>query len=147
VWDELDEPLGFGANAEATAPPTRKRGRGMAIGAAILAAAVIVLTVSRRDFPAQGEPFAIARLEAAPAPKEVEAPDVTASVKPTKPPPAAATAQVQVTSGVKADSGGSGPRTPLIIDVAQALAARSPPVSDGRPPEKSRDGLLPRVAQ
>jgi uncharacterized protein len=142
VWDELDEPLGF-VGAAATPPARRKRStRGAAIGAGILAMAVVLVMLARRDFPVKGEPFAVAKVEAAPAPRKIEAPDVTASVRQTASPPAA---QIETTNGVKVTSGSGGASKALIIDVAQALGVKLAPAPDSRLIEKSNYGLLPRI--
>jgi hypothetical protein len=83
--------------------------------------AVVLVMLARRDFPVKGEPFAVAKVEAAPAPRKIEAPDVTASVRQTASPPAA---QIETTNGVKVTSGSGGAPKALIIDVAQALGVK-----------------------
>jgi hypothetical protein len=124
VWDELDEPLGFLGAASPTLPAARKHPtRRAAMGAAILAIAVVLFMLPRRDFPVKGEPFAIAKVETLPAPRKSDAPDVTASVRQAAPPPA---------SSVKITGGSGGASKALIIDVAQALGARSAPSPDPR---------------
>jgi hypothetical protein len=123
VWDELNEPLGFVGAASATPPARRKRPtRGAVVGAAILAIAIVLVVLPRRDFPVKGEPFAVAKVEVLPAPRKIDAPDVTASVRQAAPPPAA---QPDATSSVKITGGSGGASRALIIDVAQALAARA----------------------
>jgi hypothetical protein len=122
VWDELDEPLGFVGAASAALPAVRNRPtRRVAAGAAILAIAVVLVMLPRREFPVKGEPFAIAKIEVLPASRKSDAPDVTASVRQT----AAAPATPEAASSVKITGGSGGASKALIIDVAQALAART----------------------
>jgi uncharacterized protein len=146
VWDELDEPLGFASGA-ATAPPVRRKRptKGAAIGAAILAIVVGLLTLPRRDLALNGEPFAVAKVEVLPAPQRAAAPDTTASVRQTPTPPLAPAEQTEGTSGVKVTRGSGGPPKPLIIDVALALGVKLAPAPDPRLVEKSKYGLLPRI--
>lgn len=147
MW-ELNEPLGL-VSGGATALPLRHRRptTGMAAAVAILAIAVGLLMLPRRDSPRAGEPFAVAKVEVLPAPRKLAAPDITASVRQTPAAPAASAAQVETTSGVKVTGGSGGPPKPLFIDVAQALRAMHPAAPDSRLRERSRDGLLPRMAQ
>jgi polysaccharide deacetylase 2 family uncharacterized protein YibQ len=146
VWDELDEPLGFASGAAAVPPVRRKRPtKGAAISAAILAIAVGLLALPRRDLALNGEPFAVAKVEVLPAPQRAAAPDTTASVRQTPPPPLAPAEQTEGTSGVKVTRGSGGPPKPLIIDVAQALGVKLAPAPDPRLIEKSKYGLLPRI--
>ena len=144
MWDELDEPLGFVSGA-ASAPAVRRKRptRGATTVAAILAMAVGLVMLPRRDFPVKGEPFAVAKVEVLPAPRKLDAPDTTASVSQTTATPA----QVETTSGVKITRGAGGPPKPLIIDVAQALGVQLAPSPDTRLLEKSKYGLSPRIAQ
>jgi polysaccharide deacetylase 2 family uncharacterized protein YibQ len=138
----MDEPLGFVGAASATLPARRKRPtRGAAVGGAILAIAVVLFMLPRREFPVNGEPFAIAKVESLPAPRKIDAPDVTASVRQTASPPATSEApsSVKVTGGI-----GSGSKA-LIIDVAQALGVKLAPSPDPRLIERSNYGLLPRI--
>jgi hypothetical protein len=122
VWDELDEPLGFLGAASPTLPAARKHPTTRAaMVAAILAVAVVLFMLPRRDFPVKGEPFAIAKVETLPAPRKSDAPDVTASVRQTAPPPAA---QAEAASSVKVTGGSGGASKALIIDVAQALGVK-----------------------
>ncbi|MGB7974045.1 MAG: hypothetical protein WCF81_06775 [Roseiarcus sp.] len=146
MWDELDEPLGFAAgSASALAARDKRPMRGAATVAAILAFAIGLAMLPRPDFPVKGEPFAVAKVEISPAPpKLVVVPDATASVVQTPPAPAASTAQVETTNGVKITRGAGEAPKPLIIDVAQALGARLPP--DSRPPDQPKYGLSPRIA-
>jgi polysaccharide deacetylase 2 family uncharacterized protein YibQ len=146
VWDELDEPLGFPSGAAAAPPVRRTRPlKGAAIGAAILAIAVGLFTLSRRDLSINGEPFAIANVDVLPAPQRAAAPETTASVRQTPAPPLAPAEQTEGTSGVKVTRGSGGPPKPLIIDVAQALGVKLAPAPDPRLIEKSKYGLLPRI--
>ena len=149
MWDELNEPLGLVSGGASALPLGRRRPTiGTATGVAILAIAVGLVMLPRRDFPVAGEPFAVAKVEVLPAPRKLDAPDVTASVRQTASPPADAAAQMEATSGVKVMRGsGGGPPKPLIIDVAQALGAKPPAAPDSHLPERSKYGLLPRIAQ
>jgi uncharacterized protein len=144
VWDELDEPLGFVSGAApALAVVHRRPIKEATIGVAILAIAVGLAMLPRRDFPVKGEPFAVAKVEVLPAPRKLDGPDTTASVSQTTATPA----QVETTSGVKITRGAGGPPKPLIIDVAQALGVQLAPSPDTRLLEKSKYGLSPRIAQ
>ena len=146
MWDELDEPLGFASRAATTPPVRRKRPtKGAAIGAAILAIVVGLLTLPRRDSALDGEPFAVAKVEVLPAPQRAAAPDTTASVRQTPAPPVISAEQMEGTSGVKVTRGNGGSPKPLIIDVAQALGVKLAPAPDPRLIEKSKYGLLPRI--
>src|ERR1700722_5705636 len=91
--------------------------RGAATVAAILAIAVGLVMLPRPDFPAKGQPFAVAKVEILPAPPKLVAPDMTASVVQTPATPAASAGQVETTNGVKITRGSGGPAKPLIIDV------------------------------
>ena len=147
MWDELEEPLGFVAgSASALAVRDKRPMKGAATVAAILAIAVGLVILPRRDFPVKSEPFAVARVEVLPAPRKLDAPDATASVGQTLATPAASAAQVETINGVKITRGSGGPPKPLIIDVAQALGAKLPPAPDSRPLDKSKYGLLPHIA-
>ena len=147
MWDELDEPLGFVAgSASALAVRDKRPMKGAATVAAILAIAVGLVMLPRRDLPVKSEPFAVARVEVLPAPRKLDAPDATASVGQTPATPVASAAQVETTSGVKITRGSAGPPKPLFIDVAQALGAKLPPAPDSRPLDKSKYGLLPHIA-
>lgn len=147
MWDELDEPLGFVAgSASALAVRDKRPMKGAATVAAILAIAVGLVMLPRRDFPVKSEPFAVARVEVLPAPRKLDAPDATASVGQTPATPVASAAQVETTSGVKITRGSGGPPKPLIIDVAQALSAKLRPTPDRRVLEESKYGLLPPAA-
>ncbi len=144
MWDELDEPLGFATTA--ALPVRRMRPtKEVAIGAAILAIAVGLLTLPRRDLALNGEPFAVAKVEVLPAPQRAAAPDTTASVRQAIAPPVASAEPMEATTGVKITQGSGGPPKPLIIDVAQALGVKLAPAPDPRLIEKSKYGLLPRI--
>lgn len=129
VWDELNEPLGFGPGALA-APPAgqiRVSGRWVA-GVAALALAVGALALARRDAPpGGGEPFAVAKVEAAPAPPKPAARESAPVAREAQAAPAASAEQVEAASGVKVTRGGGGPPKALIIDVARALGAKPGP--------------------
>ena len=127
MWDELDEPLGFVSEAApAVAMVHRRPIKQATIGVAILAIAVGLAMLPRRDFPVKGEPFAVAKVEVLPAARKLEAPDATASVSQTPATPTVSTAQLETTSGVKITRGSDGAPKPLIIDVAQALGRQAP---------------------
>jgi uncharacterized protein len=143
VFDEMDEPLGFVAGS-APALVARDEGpmRGVVTVAAILAIGVGLVMLPRPDFPVNGQPFAVAKVEILPAPPKLASPDTTASVVQI---PAASAAQVETTNGVKIWRGSGGPQ-PLIINVAQALGAKlQPPALDSRLLDKSKYGPLPRT--
>jgi hypothetical protein len=125
VWDELYEPLGLVSGGTSALPLGRRRQTiGTATGVAILAIAVGLVMLPRRDFPAAGEPFAVAKVEVLPAPQKVDAPDVTASVRKPVAPPIASAEQVEATSGVKVTRGIAAPPKALIIDVQRALGVK-----------------------
>ena len=144
MWDELDEPLGFVSGAApALAVVHRRPIKEATIGVAILAIAIGLVMLPRRDFPVKGEPFAVAKVEVLPAPRKLDASDATTSVSQTASPPSASAAQVETTSGVKITRGAGGTPKPLIIDVAQALGVKLAPTPDTRLLEKTKYGLLP----
>jgi uncharacterized protein len=146
VWDELDEPLGFVSSAVAVLPAGRKRPtREVAIGLAIVAIAVGLIILPRRDLSINGEPFALTKVEVLPTPPTDLAPNTTASVRQPVASPAASAEQMEAMSGVKVTRGSGGPPKPLIIDVARALGVRLAPAPDPRLVEKSNYGLLPRI--
>jgi hypothetical protein len=129
VWDELDEPLGFVGAASAALPTGPKRPtRRAAAGAAILVITVVLVMLPRRDFPVNGEPFAVAKVEVLPAPRKIDAPDVTASVRQTASP----TTEAETASSVKVTSGSGGASRALIINVAQALGVKPAPSPEQR---------------
>jgi hypothetical protein len=125
VWDELNEPLGFVSGGASALPLGRRRPTiRTATGVAILAIAVGLVMLPRRDFPVAGEPFAVAKVEFLPAPRKLDAPDVTASVRDPAAPPIASAEQMEAASGVKVTRGVGAPPKALIIDVQRALDAR-----------------------
>lgn len=142
--DELNEPLGFLSGAAAAPPAGRWRAAGRAVlAAAALAAAIGLVALARRDSPLDGEPYAVAKVEVAPAPSAPAAPDVTASVHEAA---IASADQLEAASGVKVTRpGGGGPPNARIIDVERALADRLNAAPDPRLVETSRYGPLPRV--
>src|SRR5271170_1087055 len=146
MWDELNEPLGLAPGAAAAPPAGRSRAAGRAVlGAAVLAAAIGLVTLARRDSPLGGEPYAVAKVEVAP-PSAPLAPDVTGSVEEAAAPPIASAGQVEAASGVKVTRAGGGvPPNARIIDVERALAVRLDAAPDPRLVETSRAGPLPRV--
>jgi polysaccharide deacetylase 2 family uncharacterized protein YibQ len=147
VRDEMDEPLGVAAGSTAAPPARRWRVRAL-VGIAVLAAAIGLIALARRDAPPGGEPFAVAKVEVvpAPAPHEPAPPEASKSAHDAAAPPSASADQVEAASGVKVTRGGGGgaPHA-LIIDVPQALAGRLEAAPDPRLVEESRYGLLPRV--
>jgi polysaccharide deacetylase 2 family uncharacterized protein YibQ len=149
MQDELNEPLGLVSGAAAAPPADRWRAAGRAVlCAVVLAAAIGVVMLARRDSPLGGEPYAVAKVEVAalPAPLGPTAPDVTASVHEATQPAIASASQVEAASGVRVTrAGGGGPPNARIIDVERALAVRLDAAPDRRLVETSRYGLLPRV--
>ena len=116
MWDELNEPLGLGPAAFA-APPAgdfRLSGRAVA-GLAACALAIGLVALARRDAPpgadgvAGGEPFAVAKVEMAPAPPK-PAPKEAAppAAREAAGPPIASAGQAEAASGVKVIRGGGG---------------------------------------
>ena len=145
----MDEPLGVVSGPLAAPPQRRWRVTGRALaGVAALAAAIGLIALARRDYPRGGEPFAVAKVEVAPAPAPPQPapPEAPKSVQETAAPAVASADQVEAASGVKVTRvGGGGPPNSLIIDVPQALAVRLEAAPDPRLVERSRYGLLPRV--
>jgi uncharacterized protein len=145
----MDEPLGVVSGSMAAPPVRRRRVTGRALaGCAALAAAIGLIALARRDYPLGGEPFAVAKVEVAPAPASPRPapPDASAGAQEAVAPQIASADQVEAASGVKVTRvGGGGPPNALIIDVPQALAVRLEAAPDPRLVEKSRYGLLPRV--
>jgi polysaccharide deacetylase 2 family uncharacterized protein YibQ len=142
VLDEWNEPLGVGSRTAAAPPLGRSRRAGRAAaGAVAIAAAIGLVALARRDSPPGGEPFAVVKVEVAPAPSEI-----AASVHAATPPAIASADQVEAASGVKITRGGGGePPNARIIDVERALAVRLEPAPDPRLVERSRYGILPRL--
>jgi hypothetical protein len=126
VLDEMNEPLGYGAGLAALAPP---QVRPVAVAGAALMVGVGLFAFARLHASFGGEPFAIARIEIAPAPPREPVPtaEPSASVQPpAAPPPFASAEQVEGASGVKViRAGGGGAPDALIIDVDRALAAQA----------------------
>jgi hypothetical protein len=145
VWDELNEPLGFVSGATAALPAGRMRLTGTVVtGAAVMAVAIGLVTLGRRDSALSGEPFGLANVEVLPAPQKPAAPNVPGAREAITP-PIASVDQVEAASGVKVMRGNGGPPKALIIDVAKALGVRLTPAPDARVVENSKYGLLPRV--
>ena len=144
--DELNEPLGLAAGPAAVSIAGGWRAVGPAVlAAAVFAASIGLVTLARRDAPLGGEPFAVAKIEVAPAPPG-PAPDVVASAHEAAAPPIASAGQLEAASGVKVTrAGGGGPPDARIIDVERALAVRLDAAPDPRLVETSRTGPLPRV--
>lgn len=132
MWDELDEPLGFTADALAAPPVGRVRATGRVVaGALAVALALGLFGLARRNAPLGGEPFAAAKVEVLPAPVKPAASAVApapAGADEAVTPAIESAAQVEAASGVKVmrGSGGEPPRG-LIIDVQRELAARLAP--------------------
>jgi hypothetical protein len=136
VWDELNEPLGFTYGALAPPPvgQIRLSGRWIA-GVAAFVAAIGLLALASRDAPLGGEPFAVAKVETAPAPPKPATQEVSQAAHEAQTPPIASGEQVEAASGVKVTRAGGGAPRALIIDVARALGAKPGP--DARPGETS----------
>jgi polysaccharide deacetylase 2 family uncharacterized protein YibQ len=140
--DPVNEPLGRASHAPSAAAAWAKRygprlALGLAAGAAGLAALAIVKSGNERG----GEPFAVARIEAA-----APTPAAAAPAAPVTASPALATGeQIETANGVKVVRNGGGASDALIIDVPQALGVRLVAAPDPRLVEKSRYGLLPRI--
>jgi len=139
VRDPVNEPLG-------QTPPARPpRLRPIIVAVVLLAAAGGVAAGLRAvDWRDAGRPYAVARIEAAPA---APAPSAAPAAAKADPAGAAGSAdRIEAESGVKVvRSGGGGAGGAMIIDVPQALSLRLPPAPDKRLVEKSRFGLLPRI--
>ena len=132
MWDELDEPLGFTADALAAPPVGRIHVTGRTVAVAVaVALAFSLFGLARRDAPLGGEPFAAAKVEVLPALPKPAAPVVSAvpaGAHEAVTPAIESAAQVEAASGVKVTRGSGGdPPRGLIIDVQRALAARLAP--------------------
>jgi polysaccharide deacetylase 2 family uncharacterized protein YibQ len=150
--DEVNEPLGTFPTRPS---PWTKIGpvvfRGV-VGIGALAVGMGGYLVWNAAASNGGRPFAIARIEAAVAPKPPPPPPTPSPANPT-PAQAGVTGgvssgdQVEASSGVKVvRNGGGGATNALIIEVPQALGAHLTPAPDKRLVEKSHFGVLPRVA-
>ncbi|MBV8663305.1 MAG: divergent polysaccharide deacetylase family protein, partial [Hyphomicrobiales bacterium] len=139
--DEVNEPLGRARPArESAVERARRLGPRYALWTAVVALALCGGELARRaGASGGGEPFAVARIEAAPPAPVVASPPVEA------PSPSAAAGALDAASTVKVVRNGGAPSGPQIIDVAQALGIRLAPAPDPRLVEASRYGLLPRI--
>ncbi|HEY3721647.1 MAG TPA: divergent polysaccharide deacetylase family protein [Roseiarcus sp.] len=159
--DEVNEPLGIipaRPSPWAKIGPALSRG-GIGIGAVALCMGAYALW--HRAQTNDGEPFAVARIEPAPAPPLSPPQPPPSAPSPPRPPPAVASpaatqvsavasvssgAQLEASSGVKVIRGGGGSATnALIIEVPQAHGVRQTSAPDKRLVERSNFGLLPRV--
>jgi hypothetical protein len=159
--DEVNEPLGIipaRPSPWAKIGPALSRG-GIGIGAVALGMGAYALW--HRAQTNDGEPFAVARIEPAPAPPLSPPQPPPSAPSPPRPPPAVASpaatqvsavasvssgAQLEASSGVKVIRGGGGSATnALIIEVPQAHGVRQTSAPDKRLVERSNFGLLPRV--
>jgi len=134
VWDELNEPLGLSPGLLAAPALGRFPASGPAVvGLAALALAVGLTALAGRDArlgpdtPLAGEPFAVARVEAAPPPPKPATREIPPVAHEAASPPIVAVGQVEAASGVRITRGGGGPPKALIIDVARALGAKPGP--------------------
>jgi polysaccharide deacetylase 2 family uncharacterized protein YibQ len=114
----------------------------LAVGLALAAAGLALAAIVRSDNGGGGEPFAVARIEAAP-PAALPSPPAAAPAAAL--PPSATGDQIEAASGVKVVRNGGGASDALIIDVPQTLGVRLVAAPDKRLVEKSRYGLLPRI--
>ena len=139
--DEVNEPLGRARPArESAVERARRLGPRYALWTAAAALALCGGELARRaGASGGGEPFAIARIEAAPPAPSVASAPVAA------PFPSAASGALDAASTVKVVRNGGAPSGPQIIDVAQALGIRLAPAPDPRLIEASRYGVLPRI--
>ena len=143
VRDEVNEPLGRTPLAPSLAARSKRLAPRLAVGLA-LAAAGLALAAIVRSGNGGGEPFAVARIEAA-SPAALPAPPAAAPAAAL--PPSATGDQIEAASGVKVvRNGGGGASDALIIDVPQTLRVRLVAAPDKRLVEKSRYGLLPRIS-
>ena len=141
--DEVNEPLGRTPLAPSLAARSKRLAPRLAVGLA-LAAAGLALAAIVRSGNGGGEPFAVARIEAA-SPAALPAPPAAAPAAAL--PPSATGDQIEAASGVKVvRNGGGGASDALIIDVPQTLRVRLVAAPDKRLVEKSRYGLLPRIS-
>jgi polysaccharide deacetylase 2 family uncharacterized protein YibQ len=139
VRDPVNDPLGKRA-----LPPPRRAAlfARLAAAAGLLALAIGGAQFLKGDWGRGGEPFAVARIETAPAPSLTPLAETARATPPTM----ASAADVEAASGVKVvRNGGGGAGGAMIIDVPQALSLRLTAAPDPRVSEKSRYGLLPRI--
>ena len=142
VRDEVNEPLGRTPLAPSLAARSKRPAPRLAVGLALAAAGLAVAAIVRSG-NGGGEPFAVARIEAA-SPAALPAPPAAAPAAAL--PPSATGDQIEAASGVKVvRNGGGGASDALIIDVPQTLRVRLVAAPDKRLVEKSRYGLLPRI--
>ena len=145
VRDEVNEPLGRTPLAPSLAARLKRWAPRFVVGLALVAAGLAFAAIVRNG--GGGEPFAVARIEAAPPAAPLASPaaaSIAASVA--VPPPSATGDQIDAASGVKVvRNGGGGASNALIIDVPQTLGVRLVAAPDKRLIEKSRWGLLPRI--
>ncbi|MGD0764638.1 MAG: divergent polysaccharide deacetylase family protein, partial [Roseiarcus sp.] len=142
----MNEPLGRTPLAPSLAARRERWARRLVIGLALVAAGLAFVAIVRSGAGGGGEPFAVARIEAAPPAAPLASPaaaSVAASV--VAPPPSATGDQIEAASGVKVVRNGGGASNALIIDVPQTLGVRLVAAPDKRLIEKSRWGLLPRI--
>jgi polysaccharide deacetylase 2 family uncharacterized protein YibQ len=149
--DEVNEPLGTisaSRSAGVKIGPALSRG---AIGIGAILSGMGAYFLWHRAAATSGEPFAVARIEPAPAPASAPPQPAPVVVSPAAPQAAASRGvnsgdQIEASSGVKVMRGGGGGATDaLIIDVPQSLGVRLAPAPDRRLVEKSRFGMLPRI--
>ena len=154
--DEVNEPLGTISASRSSAVKIGPAKIGATLSRGAIGIGAIILGVGafapwHRAAATGGEPFAVARIEPAPAPTSTSPPPA-----PVVGSPAAAQAgasggvasgdQVEASSGVKVMRGGGGGATDaLIIEVPQALGVHLAPAPDRRLVEKSHFGILPRI--
>jgi polysaccharide deacetylase 2 family uncharacterized protein YibQ len=144
VSDDVHEPLGL--DPQVSRGPRRRPGKGALALICVVAGSLAILALVYRETPNGGEPYAVAKLEAAtparlPVPPQqavADSDDATGAI--------ASGSQVEAASGVKVvrTFGASAPNA-LIIDVPKALGVQLVPAPDKRLVEKSRYGLLPKL--
>lgn len=143
--DDLTAPLGL-ASQRAPVPPARGLRRALLIGgAAALASLAAGIWVS--GDPMGGEPYAVAKIEAAkkpdaPPPAAQADPDRTASINATQ---KAAADDSETQNGVKITRLGQNPPGALIIHVPDALGVHLTPAPDKRLVERLASGLAPKI--
>jgi polysaccharide deacetylase 2 family uncharacterized protein YibQ len=149
--DEVNEPLG---TISASRSPGVKFGPVLSRGAVGVGAIILGMgayALWHRAAANGGEPFAVARIEPAPAPTSTSPQPALVVASPASAQTGASGGvssgdQVEASSGVKVvRSGGGGATNALIIEVPQALGVRLAPAPDKRLVEKSHFGILPRI--